>query len=77
MSFALQTSSPPLTASPPSARSTGFAAADDAISPEVQAFGAIFMVLWALLLAFLFFTRRKQRSLRAEVERLEAALEPD
>jgi hypothetical protein len=30
-----------------------------------------------LLLAFMFVTRRKQRVLRAELERLEAALGPD
>jgi BMFP domain-containing protein YqiC len=30
-----------------------------------------------LLLAFMFVTRRKQRVLRAEVERLEAALDPE
>jgi CcmD family protein len=42
----------------------------------VRTFGAIFIVFWLLLLAFLFVTRRKQRGLRAEIERLEAALGP-
>jgi CcmD family protein len=58
----------------PSSRSTGFIPANEAISPEVRAFGAAFIVFWLLLLAFLFVTRRKQRALRAEVDRLEAAL---
>jgi hypothetical protein len=71
MSASLQTSSD----LPPS-RSTGFVPADEAISPEVQAFGAVFSVFWLLLLAFMFVTRRQQRVLRAEVERLEAALGP-
>lgn len=71
MSYTFQTSSPL-----PSTRSTGFDAVNEAISPEVQAFGAIFIVLWMLLLALVFVTRRKQRILRAEVERLEAALDP-
>jgi hypothetical protein len=70
VSFSFQTNS-----SSPSSRSTGFVPADDAISPEVKTFGAIFIVFWLLLLAFLFVTRRKQRVLRAEVERLEAALQ--
>ena len=69
MSTSLQTNS-----SSPSSRSTGFVPVDDAISPEVRSFGAAFLVFWLLLLAFLFVTRRKQRLLRAEVERLEAAL---
>lgn len=69
-----QTDSP--SPSSPSSRSTGFAPANDAISPEVQVFGATFVVLWMLLLAMLFVTRRKQGVLRAEVERLEAALGP-
>jgi CcmD family protein len=51
--------------------------ASDAISPEVRTFGATFIVLWTLLLAFVFFTSRKQRVLRAEVERLELALGPE
>jgi hypothetical protein len=63
--------------SSPSSRSTGFLPADEAISPEVQTFGGIFIVFWMLLLAFMFVTRRKQRALRAEVERLEAALGPE
>jgi hypothetical protein len=62
--------------SSPSSRSTGFAPASEAISPEVRTFGAAFIVFWMLLLAFMFVTRRKQRLLRAEVERLEAALGP-
>ena len=61
-------------ASSPSSRSTGFVPANEAISPEVRTFGAAFIVFWMLLLAFMFVTRRKQRVLRAEVERLEAAL---
>ena len=61
--------------SAPSSRSTGFVPVDEAISPEVRTFGAIFIVVWTLLLAFLFVTRRKQRALRGEVERLEAALD--
>ena len=60
--------------SSPSSRSTGFVPVHEAISPEVRAFGATFIVFWMLLLAFVFITRRKQRALRAEVERLEAAL---
>ena len=72
MSAAFQLSSP----TPPS-RSTGFLPVDQAISPEVRTFGAIFIVLWMLLLAFVFLTRHKQRALRAEVERLEAALGPE
>lgn len=71
------TSSFQMSSSSPSSRSTGFVPVDDAISPEVRTFGAIFIVFWMLLLAFLFVTRRKQRVLRAEVERLEAALGPD
>ena len=71
MSFAFQTSSPL-----PTSRSTGFVPVNEPVSPEVRAFGGVFIVLWLLLLAFLFVTRRKQRLLRAEVERLEAALEP-
>jgi hypothetical protein len=50
---------------------------NEAISPEVRTFGATFIVLWMLLLAFMFVTRRKQRVLRAEVERLELALGPE
>jgi hypothetical protein len=72
VSSSFQTSS-----SSPSSRSTGFVPVDDAISPEVRTFGAIFIVFWMLLLAFLLVTRHKQRVLRAEVERLEAALGPD
>lgn len=72
MSSSLQTNS-----SSPSSRSTGFVPADEAISPEVQTFGAIFSVFWLLLLGFMFVTRRRQRVLRAEVERLEAALGPE
>ena len=64
-------------ASSPSSRSTGFVPVDEAISPEVRTFGAIFIVFWMLLLAFMFVTRRKQRVLRAEIERLEAALGPE
>jgi hypothetical protein len=56
----------------PSSRSTGFVPDDEAISPEVRTFGSIFIVLWALLLALVFVTRRRQRALRGEVERLEA-----
>ena len=63
--------------SSPSSRSTGFVPVDEAISPEVRTFGAIFIVFWMLLLAFMFVTRRKQRVLRAEIERLEAALGPE
>lgn len=69
MSSSFQTNS-----SSPSSRSTGFAPVNEAISPEVLVFGATFIVFWMLLLAFMFVTRRKQRVLRAEVERLEAAL---
>ena len=72
MSSSLQTNS-----SSPSSRSTGFVPANEAISPEVQTFGAILIALWMLLLAFMFVTRRKQCALRAEVERLEAALGPE
>lgn len=72
MSFSFQTNS-----SSPSSRSTGFAPVNEAISPEVLIFGAAFIVFWMLLLAFMFVTRRKQRVLRAEVERLEAALGPE
>lgn len=71
MSSSFQTNS-----SSPSSRSTGFVPVNEAISPEVRTFGAIFIVIWMVLLAFLFVTRRKQRVLRAEVERLEAALSP-
>jgi hypothetical protein len=60
----------------PSSRSTGFMPANEAISPEVRTFGAAYIVLWMLLLAVMFFTRRRQRVIRAEVERLEAALGP-
>ena len=63
--------------SSPSLRSTGFAPVNEAISPEVRTFGATFIVFWMLLLGFMFVTRRKQRVLRAEVERLEAALGPE
>ena len=63
--------------SSPSSRSTGFAPVNEAISPEVRTFGATFIVFWMLLLAFIFITGRKQRVLRAEVERLEAALGPE
>ena len=69
MSTSFQTSSP-------SSRATGFVPANEAISPEVRTFGAMFIVFWMLLLAFLFVTRRKQHVLRAEVERLDAALGP-
>jgi hypothetical protein len=62
--------------SSPSSRATGFVPANEAISPEVRTFGAMFIVFWMLLLAFMFVTRRKQRGLRTEVERLEAALGP-
>ena len=72
-SLSFQLSSPSI----PSSRSTGFVPVNDAISPEVRTFGAAFAVFWMLLLAFLFVTRRKQRILRAEVERLEAALGPE
>ena len=63
--------------SAPTSRSTGFSAASDAISPEVRTFGAVYIVFWMLLLAFLFVTQRKQRALRARVERMEAALGPE
>lgn len=72
MSSSFQTNS-----SPPSSRSTGFVPVNEALSAEVRIFGATFIVFWMLLLAFLFVTRRKQRVLRAEVERLEAALGPE
>ena len=63
--------------SSPSSRSTGFVASEDGkpISVEVRAFGAIFIVAWTLLLVFMFMTRRRQRALRGEIERLEAAVE--
>ncbi|MEO8182100.1 MAG: hypothetical protein ABI895_24965 [Deltaproteobacteria bacterium] len=63
--------------SSPSSRSTGFVATEDGkpISVEVKAFGAIFIVAWTLLLVFMFLTRRRQRVVRAEIERLEAAVE--
>lgn len=60
----------------PSSRSTGFVPGNEAISAEVRSFGAIFIVFWMLLLAFMLVTRRKQRALRSEVERLEATLGP-
>ena len=72
MSSSFQTNS-----SSPSSRSTGFAPVNEAISSEVLIFGATFIVFWMLLLAFMFVTRRKQRVLRAELERLEAALGPE
>ena len=72
MSASFQTNAPS-----PSSRSTGFVPANEAISAEVRTFGATFIVFWMLLLAFVFVTRRKQRVLRAEVERLEAALGPE
>lgn len=72
MSSSFQSNSPSLTS-----RSTGFVPAAEPVSAEVQTFGAVFIVLWMLLLAFLFMTRRRQRVLRAEVERLEAALNPE
>ena len=75
MSSSLQTNSS--SPSSPSSRATGFVPVNEAISPEVRTFGAIFIVFWLLLLAFVFVTRRKQRIFRAEVERLEAALGPD
>lgn len=62
--------------SAPSSRATGFDSVNEAISPEVRIFGATFIVFWMLLLALLFVTRRRQRALYAEVERLEAALGP-
>ena len=62
------------TAFSPSSRATGFVPANEAISAEVRTFGAAFMVLWMLLLAFMFVTRRRQRALRVEVVRLEATL---
>jgi hypothetical protein len=68
-SAALQTSS-----ASPSSRATGFAPVHDAISPEVRTFGALYIVFWTALLALVFVTQRKQRALRAEVDRLEAAL---
>lgn len=61
--------------SSPSSRSTGFVPADEAISPEVRTFGAIFMVLWMLLLVSMFVTRRKQLALRRHVARLEGILD--
>jgi hypothetical protein len=70
MSSSLQTGS-----SLPSSRSTGFVPVDEAISPEVRIFGAIFLVLWMLLLVSIFVTRRKQLALRGEVGRLEAILD--
>lgn len=72
MSSSLQTNS-----SAPSSRSTGFVPSNEAISPEVRAFGAAFIVVWLALLIFMFVTRRRQRRLRAEVERWEAALGPE
>lgn len=70
MSSSFQTGS-----SSPASRSTGFVPGDEAISPEVRSFGAIFIVLWALLLALIFVTRRRQHALRGEVERLEAMVD--
>lgn len=61
----------------PSSRSTGFNPVNEAISPEMQTFGAAYALLWMFLLGLIFMTRRKQRALRAEVERLEAALGPE
>jgi len=63
--------------SSPSSRSTGFVASEDGkpISAEVKAFGALFIVAWTLLLVFMLLTRRRQRAVRARIERLEAALE--
>ena len=75
MSSSFQTSSS--SPSSPSSRATGFVPVNEAISPEVRTFGAIFIVFWLLLLAFVFVTRRKQRIFRAEIERLEAALGPE
>lgn len=75
MSSSLQTNSS--SPSSPSSRATGFVPVNEAISPEVRTFGAIFIVFWLLLLAFVFVTRRKQRIFRAEIERLEAALGPE
>lgn len=72
MSSSFQTGS-----SSPSSRSTGVAPTNEAISPEVMIFGATFRVLWMLLLALMFATRRGQRALLREVERLEAALDPE
>jgi hypothetical protein len=75
VSSSLQTNSS--SPSSPSSRATGFVPVNEAISPEVRTFGAIFIVFWLLLLAFVFVTRRKQRIFRAEIERLEAALGPE
>ena len=72
MSAFFQTDSPL-----PSSRATGFMPVNEAISPEIRTFGAAYVVFWVLLLAVMFLTRRRQRALRAEVERLEVALFPE
>jgi hypothetical protein len=64
---------------PTNSRSTGFVAVDDGKGPavELQVFGTLFVVVWTGLLAFVFLTRRRQRALRADIERLSEAFEPE
>ena len=63
------------TSSATQSRSTGFVATDEGAPPELRVFGAAYVVLWTLLLALLFVVRRRQRALRARVERLEESLD--
>jgi hypothetical protein len=67
----------PQSSSATESRSTGFVAVDDGKGPppELRAFGATYVVLWTLLLGVLFVIRRRQRALRARVERLEDSLD--
>lgn len=64
---------------PTNSRSTGFVAVADGKGPSeaLQVFGTLFVVVWTALLAFVFLTRRRQRALRADIERLTEALEPE
>jgi hypothetical protein len=66
---------PSTTSSAAESRSTGFVATDEGAPPSLRVFGAAYVVLWTLLLAVLFVVRRRQRALRARVERLEDSLD--
>ena len=60
-------------------RSTGFVAVDDGKGPsvELRVFGTLFVIVWTGLLVFVYLTRRRQRALKAEIERLSEAFEPE
>ena len=72
---ALQTSPETSSQTAAESRSTGFVATDEGAPPELRVFGAAYVVLWTLLLALLLVVRRRQRALRARVERLEDSLD--